>query len=369
MSVSGGKTDLKQYFKYRDVWMGLGILLVVFYHSPFAAEGLKVLGFVKRFGYGGVDLLVFSSGLGCYYSLGRRSHSEFYLRRLMRVGPIYWLFLIPWTIYKSLNYVSFRQTVGNIFFVQHLTKQGGEVNWYVTAMWIYYLLAPVFRDIIVRRKRTWEHLAVVFLLLLCSMAFWRDASWLLMVTRIPVFYLGMALGDMAERGGSEGESPAGTGNAPAVSSGAAGTGSPASGISGRTLTAASAVSLLAGLLFLLPVSRLDETYLWTYGLWWYPFLFIAPPACLFLSRLCLTPGAERGLPGLMIKGLSALGRSSYGIFLVHILFFEVYKLLIAQWGFTDTFLHKLLVVLASLLCGAAYDRLGRKLYDVLRKKL
>ena len=106
MIVSGGKTDLKRYFEYRDVWMGLGILLVVFYHSPFTAEGLKVLGFVKKFGYGGVDLLILSSGLGCYYSLAKRSHSEFYLRRLMRVGPIYWLFLIPWTIYRSFNYVS-----------------------------------------------------------------------------------------------------------------------------------------------------------------------------------------------------------------------------------------------------------------------
>ena len=339
MIVSGGKTDLKRYFEYRDVWMGLGILLVVFYHSPFTAEGLKVLGFVKKFGYGGVDLLILSSGLGCYYSLAKRSHSEFYLRRLMRVGPIYWLFLIPWTIYKSFNYVSLRQTVGNIFFVQYLTKQGGEVNWYVTAMWIYYLLAPVLRDIAVRRRRTWEHLAVILLMLLCSMAFWRDASWLIMVTRIPLFYLGMALGDMAERG--------------CVSDG----------------TAVSAASFLTGFLFLLAVNRLEETYLWTYGLWWYPFLFIAPPACLFLSRLCITPRAQRGLPGIIVKGLSALGRASYGIFLVHILFFEVYKVLAAQRGLAYSFIHRLLVFLAALLCGTAYDRLGRKLYAVFMNKL
>lgn len=339
MIVSGGKTDLKRYFEYRDVWMGLGILLVVFYHSPFTAEGLKVLGFVKKFGYGGVDLLILSSGLGCYYSLAKRSHSEFYLRRLMRVGPIYWLFLIPWTIYRSFNYVSLRQTVGNIFFVQYLTKQGGEVNWYVTAMWIYYLLAPVLRDIAVRRRRTWEHLAVILLMLLGSMAFWRDASWLIMVTRIPLFYLGMALGDMAERG--------------CVSDG----------------TAVSAASFLTGFLFLLAVNRLEETYLWTYGLWWYPFLFIAPPVCLFLSRLCINPRAERGLPGLMMKGLSALGQASYGIFLVHILFFEVYKVLAASRGLEDSFLHRLLVFLAALLCGTAYDRLGRKLYAVFMIKL
>ena len=364
MIVSGGKTDLKRYFEYRDVWMGLGILLVVFYHSPFTAEGLKVLGFVKKFGYGGVDLLILSSGLGCYYSLAKRSHSEFYLRRLMRVGPIYWLFLIPWTIYKSFNYVSLRQTVGNIFFVQYLTKQGGEVNWYVTAMWIYYLLAPVLRDIAVRRRRTWEHLAVILLMLLGSMAFWRDASWLIMVTRIPLFYLGMALGDMAERGCVSD----GTAKTSAGSSGVSETGCE-TGISGRAAAAVSAVSFLAGFLFLLAVNRLEETYLWTYGLWWYPFLFIAPPVCFFLSRLCINPRAERGLPGLMMKGLSALGQASYGIFLVHILFFEVYKVLAAQRGLADSFIHRLLVFLAALLCGMAYDRLGRKLYAVFMKKL
>ena len=71
----------------------------------------------------------------------------------------------------------------------------------------------------------------------------------------------------------------------------------------------------------------------------------------------------------MMKGLSALGQASYGIFLVHILFFEVYKVLAAQRGLADSFIHRLLVFLAALLCGMAYDRLGRKLYAVFMKKL
>ena len=337
--------DLKKHFEYRSVWMGLGILLVVFFHSPFLAEGLPVLGFLKRFGYGGVDLMVFSSGLGCFYSLRKRSTGSFYLRRLLRVGPVYWLFLIPWTAFKALNYVSFRQVLGNIFFVQYLTGQGGEVNWYVTAMWIYYLLAPVFLAICVSRKRLREHLAMILLMLLGSVAFWRNTTWLIMVTRLPVFYLGMLAAHLAERGFAM----------------------------SKKFAAAAAVSFAAGLAFLLTAGRLADTYLWIYGLWWYPFLLIAPPVCLFLSWFCeICSSAAAGRAGLagrigrilsatVIKGLSVLGQASYGIFLVHILFFELYQYLLSQQMLADTRLHRIIVFLAALLCGTAYDRLGSRL--------
>lgn len=68
--------------QYRNVWMGLAILWIVFFHSGLE---ILVLHFVKMSGYGGVDIFVFSSGIGCFYSLDKDQDAErFMIRRIKK---------------------------------------------------------------------------------------------------------------------------------------------------------------------------------------------------------------------------------------------------------------------------------------------
>ena len=72
---------LRDTFKYRSIWMGFAILWVVFYHINIPINNTPIF-FLKTFGYGGVDIFIFASGIGCYYSYLRdRSPLDFIKRR------------------------------------------------------------------------------------------------------------------------------------------------------------------------------------------------------------------------------------------------------------------------------------------------
>ena len=58
----------KDYFQYRSVWMGVAIIFIVFFHSEMTFDNI-IVETIREFGYGGVDIFQFVSGIGCYYSL------------------------------------------------------------------------------------------------------------------------------------------------------------------------------------------------------------------------------------------------------------------------------------------------------------
>ncbi len=58
---------IEQMTSKRGIWMALGILWVVFFHTTLFFE-YQFMNDIKLFGYGGVDILLFASGMGCFYS-------------------------------------------------------------------------------------------------------------------------------------------------------------------------------------------------------------------------------------------------------------------------------------------------------------
>lgn len=69
--------------------MGFAILWVMYFHIPlkFATE---IGWFTHRIGFYGVDIFLFLSGLGVYFSLMKRPNVlRFYKARLVRILPAY----------------------------------------------------------------------------------------------------------------------------------------------------------------------------------------------------------------------------------------------------------------------------------------
>mgnify|MGYP003307083029 FL=1 len=66
--------------KYRSVWMGAAMLWIVFFHIPMElpTAGLRLF---RQLGYGGVDLCLFASGVGCFYSLSKDPDAGRFLGR------------------------------------------------------------------------------------------------------------------------------------------------------------------------------------------------------------------------------------------------------------------------------------------------
>lgn len=107
-------TSYSDIIKYRTVWMGMAIVWVILFHS-----GLKMptLQFVKASGYGGVDIFIFASGIGCFTSLFRNpDYFGFMHRRMEKILPTYYVFLFGWLLYEGVSSrITFQQILGNIF--------------------------------------------------------------------------------------------------------------------------------------------------------------------------------------------------------------------------------------------------------------
>ncbi len=135
----------------RQVYMGFAILLVVVYHivGRFHIHGYGIAHVLGK-GYVGVDIFLFLSGLGLCYSCTKNSLSQFYKNRFIRIIP---LFVIVATIHS----IVYQVTEGNLsiwgYFCNITTLSyygigGHYVNWFISALLIFYIFFPlVFKNI------------------------------------------------------------------------------------------------------------------------------------------------------------------------------------------------------------------------------
>lgn len=70
--------------KYKRELMGCAILWVMFYHSEFASHS-SLFNMVKSMGYGGVDIFLFLSGMGIFFSLKNNSLGKYIYNRIRRI--------------------------------------------------------------------------------------------------------------------------------------------------------------------------------------------------------------------------------------------------------------------------------------------
>ena len=296
--------NTRDLFKYRNVWMGIAILLVVFFHTEMVFRN-PVLRAVQEYGYGGVDIFIFASGIGCYYSLHANANpAEFIKRRVVKIMPTYLCFMIVWLIYKKTFFeMSITSMIGNLFCVQNFTYKGNEFNWYVSAMWLMYLLAP-FLTALADRLDNWKKiLATMALLLLFTVSFWYSYTYIITIVRIPIFFLGILVAKKASEG---------------------------------LLLKRLHVWLLslasgAGMVLLVLLNRWIPDKIWLVGGLWYPFIAIVPGLCLLISLACARLEAVRG--GRMLVGLlTGLGKRTFEVYLIHIFVFDIFYNILLQKG-------------------------------------
>lgn len=237
--------------KYRSVWMGAAMLWILLFHIPMELPGAG-LRLIRQLGYGGVDLCLFASGVGCFYSLSKDPDAGRFLgRRLWRLGPVYLIFMLfwlPWQYTKGV--VTLPNLLGNLFGIQYLTALHNEFNWYVSAILVLYVLAPYLKGVI--DTAGWKgRVLFLGLLLVLTVPFWMSGTYIIIVTRIPIFYLGMLFAAASAEGRSI-----------------------------RPWQLLVAVALAA-----VGVAALNWGFehimnkMWAYGLHWYPHILIAPPVC------------------------------------------------------------------------------------------
>ena len=276
-------------FKYRKNMMAAAIVMILLYHTKGAWPEIALKRIAGYF-YGGVDLFFFASGIGCYFSYCRdRDAAAFFRRRCARILPVYVPFALCWIAVEALGAgISFSAALANLFGVHGFLDIAPSFNWYVSGMWLSYLLAPFLAPLAERCDNRVKAIWAVLTLLLFSCAFWGDTQLIIIVTRLPVFFAGMLFAAESERR--------------------------------EALTKAELALLLAlipvGAVILWESPKFFADLVWSHGLAWYPMLLIAPGLCVAVAAV--SAWLDRFVAGHGInKVLGFLGGITFEIYLVH----------------------------------------------------
>ena len=323
----------------RSTLMGLAIIGIAFYHAPFIihSQWLELLHSCLNCG---VDMFLFLSGLGACHSIAGRGFWGYFRQRGRRLLPGLLVFLIPWSLVMwALGQMSGPELLGSVTLAGWWLGQSMQLNWYFSAVWMFFLLAgPVYA--LLRRSRLpgllWLGLTAAGMVLGLYVGIYTPAWWLMTaVTRIPIFLTGMLFGVLEQRGFSH------TG----------------------VLRAVCGLLMIPGLWLICYVNfGVGKYYGYGLGLWWYPYGLITPGMAIFISDLHGFLEKRKLLTSLTAP-VRMCGRSSAEILMVHV---GLYKLMML-WG---PFRNRIWFLAAAgcLVLGCLY-RQGTQRLEALVKKL
>ena len=201
--------ELSDISRYRGELMGAAMLFIILFHVQLPRSDM-FFG-LRRMGNIGVDLFLFLSGIGLWFSWMKDREGEnlrqktvgFYLRRLLRIYP-------TWLVMASLFYVGDFMGAGK--YSKNLADLLGDVLvnwdfwlhdeltfWYIPATMMLYLLAPPYMELI-RRHPVYRWLPVV-MVMWCVIVQWVtpihqavghiEIFW----SRVPIFFIGINMSE------------------------------------------------------------------------------------------------------------------------------------------------------------------------------
>ena len=176
--------------KYRTEVMGIASVMIMFGHTVFWGNiSYGVFTPIVTLGYCGVDIFLFLSGFGLFYSMQKgKSIKSFYCKRLLRILPT---FLCVMILYSILNY----KTWSLVWFVNPMTWY--YAYWYVPFILLMYLVYPFVYNSLLKWNKYWTLSAIViisilflFILIDNKMAV-NHSVFMCSAARIPIFFIGM----------------------------------------------------------------------------------------------------------------------------------------------------------------------------------
>lgn len=166
------KINWKIISQYRNELFGIAVILVMLTHSSVYAwpEG-ELAGILRKAcqqGSMGVDIFLFLSGMGLFFSLKKDGNiRNFYLKRVKRVIIPYFLIAIPGFI--VLDLVIRRVTIKNFLvdiFLVPFWQQGDFILWYISFIIFLYLIYPTIYFLFLESEKSNFRLFICFLVTL-----------------------------------------------------------------------------------------------------------------------------------------------------------------------------------------------------------
>ncbi|MDR3339411.1 MAG: acyltransferase [Candidatus Symbiothrix sp.] len=318
--------------KYRTQLMGVAMLWVLFFHL-----GGHIPSF-KPCGYGGVDLFLFLSGMGLFFSLTKNDNKiNFYKKRIVRILPYYLPIVSVVSILVVLSQklpisIVFSNIATLAFWLKPIPVLGAYYfDWYIPSLIVLYLITPLYFSIFKEKLLLGTLIMSVSAILISLLIMNSPAEYLLIfTTRIPIYFIGILIGYYI--------------------------------IQDIKMDTKKIVLLLFSfligsiwLLLTLHYHTIEE--LWKYGVGWYPFILITFPLLMILS------GIMSLFKNYQFPILSFVGKYTLVLYLFH----ETIQYILS------VFLHsKILLITISLtltfIIAYFYQNIIAKMVDYLLKR-
>ncbi|MDO4485182.1 MAG: acyltransferase [Bacillota bacterium] len=216
--------DLGWISKYRNELFGIAIVAIMLFHysvdfnsaiekgrigmEPFLLKSCIILDYYKWISSIGVEIFVFLSGMGLYYSFYNNNNiGTFYKKRYKRILVPYLIVASVFWAFKDFKFQGegLKEYLQDISFVTFFTD-GVHTIWFIALMIVLYLLFPVIYKLLDREK---NRTAVLIILLVLAygmpiVLFYSNQMMYdrisIAVTRIPLFILGCYFGKYIKSG-------------------------------------------------------------------------------------------------------------------------------------------------------------------------
>lgn len=193
--------------KHRAILMGLAIISILFFHftEDCVNNSYNLYPFITLYknnvGSCGVDIFLFLSGLGLYYSFKKNPElNTFYKKRFLRILLPYFLVATPaWFVKDILLFdLGVKQFLKDVFFLSFF-ESGAIWFWYILMMGICYLIFPYVFEYIdspgskAKMANIFIFITVIAMLLqLYNVDFFNKINIALL--RFPAFFAGCFIG-------------------------------------------------------------------------------------------------------------------------------------------------------------------------------
>lgn len=197
----------KNYYlsNYRTAFMGFSIIWVMLFHLGISD---RIINCITRFGYLGVDIFLFLSSYGLYYSIKKDSSiTHFYKKRFLRILPSYYIVLLSIFIITCLYSGTFDliQLFEKMSFLGYFipSLEWPYFLWYIPAILFLYSIFPLLYKNLEKLKEKRFLLPLFILLtiinfLLTDYIFDNnyDKGLILLIPRTFIFILGLIWADV-----------------------------------------------------------------------------------------------------------------------------------------------------------------------------
>lgn len=196
--------EARRFSTARAQIMGYAMLCIVFFHSSFPIAETSLFYAIKNLCDIGVDIFLFVSGIGIWFSLNKHANVAAYVqRRCLRILPAFLIVNTLW--FLVMDFVLYHAPIWT--FIKDITTlsfwlDGKLTTWYLSSLLILQIMSPI---IIRWIKKRYRYLAVavlfpVFFAVTIRFTLLNNifGHLLIIICRIPIYILGLFFGKFVE---------------------------------------------------------------------------------------------------------------------------------------------------------------------------